>query len=194
MRFSPPNPKSPARKYKGAWTLMEMMVAVAAGGLLLASVGSVFVFVKRTLDGTANYVELDRQSRVTLDKMTRDIRECGGLTNFDATHLWFTNQDNSQLTYVWDTNAQTLSYTNYSTNVPGSGVLLAHCTYWKATAYTRVPLTNSTMIFVPLPTSNSLAQAALAKVIVMDWICKRTNYTTLTDSESVQTAKVILRN
>jgi hypothetical protein len=50
------------------------------------------------------------------------------------------------------------------------------------------------MTFMALPTTNTQAQAALAKVVVMDWICKKTNYLTLTDSESVQTAKVILRN
>jgi hypothetical protein len=50
------------------------------------------------------------------------------------------------------------------------------------------------MTFASLPVSNNLAKAALAKVIVMDWICKKTNYLTLTDSESIQTAKVILRN
>jgi hypothetical protein len=46
------------------------------------------------------------------------------------------------------------------------------------------------MIFWPAPVTN----LSLAKVVVMDWVCRRTNYTTLTDSESVQTAKVVMRN
>jgi hypothetical protein len=46
------------------------------------------------------------------------------------------------------------------------------------------------MTFWPAYASN----CTLAKVIVINWICRRTNYTTLTDSESVQTAKVVLRN
>jgi hypothetical protein len=194
MKFSLPKSKSSHRKNSGAWTLMEMMIAVAAGTLILASVGSVYLFMNRTMDGTANYAELDRQSRSSLDIITREIRECGGLTNFDSTHLWFTNQNGSLLVYVWDTNAQTLSHTNYSTNFPAAGVLLKYCSFWKATAFTHNPSNATTMTFMALPTTNTQAQAALAKVVVMDWICKKTNYLTLTDSESVQTAKVILRN
>ncbi|MDB6111531.1 MAG: hypothetical protein JWR69_3281 [Pedosphaera sp.] len=174
--------------------MLEMMIVLTLSAIMLASVGKVYIFMTRSLDATANYEELDRQSRNALDKMTRDIRGCRALTDFDGSHLWFTNLDNTLLCYVWDTNANTLSYTNLSTNSPGSGVLLKGCVYWKTSQFTHDPATNTTMTFLALPTTNSLTQAALTKVIVIDWICKKTNYTTLTDSESVQTAKIVLRN
>ncbi|MDB6019064.1 MAG: hypothetical protein JWR19_3553 [Pedosphaera sp.] len=185
--------KARARKGRAGWTLAEMLVAVGLGTLILASVGAVYMFMARTLDATANYAELDRQSRNALDYMSQDIRQCGGLTNFDANNLWFTNQDGSLLRYTFDANAQTLSYTNVlKTN---GGVLLKGCVFWKTTEFMRTPVPGTTMTFASPPTNfNSAAQAAVTKVIVIDWVCKKTNYITLTDSESVQTAKVVLRN
>jgi hypothetical protein len=181
--------RSVARGSRRAWTLPEMMIAVVAGAMILASVGSVYVFMRKTLDATANYEELDRQSRNALDRMTRDIRQCGHLTNYDAQNLYFTNLDGSLLQYTWNTNDQTLTYTNAFTQE--GGLLLTNCVSWLATEFIRIPSNGTTMTFFPL-TTNDTPQST--KVVVLDWICRKTNYTTLTDSESVQTAKIVLRN
>src|SRR5437879_3477117 len=99
---------APLRKHSG-WTLIELMLAIGVGTLVLGSVGSVMVFMNRTLDATANYAELDRQSRAALDTMVQDIRQAGALTNFTSTALWFTNQDGNMLKYNWDTNTSQLT-------------------------------------------------------------------------------------
>jgi Tfp pilus assembly protein PilW len=190
LRLFPQKPRT--RKALCGWTLVEMMIVVALCTLMLASIAAVSIFMARTLDATANYAELDRQSRIALDKLSSDIRQCGGLTNFSATGLWFTNQNGSMLAYTWDTAAQTLNYTNEAD--ASGGVLLKGCTYWKTAEFTHDPAPNTTMTFLSLPSTNVFAQAALTKVIVIDWVCKKTNYLTLTDSESVQTAKIVLRN
>jgi len=141
------------------------------------------------MDGV-DYEELDRQSRNALDLMCQDIRQCGGLTNFTTTSLSFTNQDGSQLRYAWDGSSY-LTYTNASTNLAGcprGGTLLKGCGFLKFSIFQRNPISATTMTFTPA------TNAVLTKVVVMDWICRRTNYLTLTDSESVQTAKVVMRN
>jgi type II secretory pathway pseudopilin PulG len=188
--------KTRTRKALHGWTILEMMIVMTLSAIMLASVGKVYIFMTRSLDATANYEELDRQSRNALDKMSSDIRGARCLTDFDSTHLWFTNLDNTLLCYVWDTNANTLSYTNLSPISPGpsSGILLKGCVFWKSSQFTHDPALNTTMTFLPLPVTNTLAQAAVTKVIVVDWICRKTNYMALTDSESVQTAKIVLRN
>lgn len=175
-----------------AWTLPEMMITVVLGSMILASVMAFYVGMHRSLDAMMNYQELDRQSRNALDVMTTDIRNAATLTNFTSTTLGFANLDGSALTYTWDgTNA--LSYSNASTTLAGcprGGVILRGCNFLKFSIFQRNPSNGTTMIFWPAPTTN----LPLTKVVVMDWICKRTNYTTLTDSESVQTAKVVMRN
>jgi Tfp pilus assembly protein PilW len=179
----------PAKK-DAAFTLPEMMVSVTTGVLILVSVVTVFLFMNRSLDATGNYEELDRQSRIALDLMSQDIRQCGGLTNYTTNNLCFTNQDGSLLQYTWD-GSNYLTYTNSSTTnagCPRGGMLLKGCQYLKFTVFQRNPVPGTTMTFTNAST------ASLVKVIVMDWICRRTNYTSLTDSESVQTAKVVMRN
>jgi type II secretory pathway pseudopilin PulG len=184
-----PKQISRAGKKRSGWTLMEMMVAVGLGSLILASVGSVYVFTRRTMDATGNYEELDRQSRAALDQMTRDIRQCGALTNQNSTTMWLTAPTNTgglpyPIMYNWNSNLSQLQYSfNNTTNV-----LLKGCSFLRFSYFSRNPSNQTTVLF--WPSSN----ATSTKVIVIDWVCKKTNYTTLTDSESVQTAKVVLRN
>src|ERR1700739_1707346 len=150
------NSNSRLRQRRSGWTLVEMMIATCSGMLILGSLLSVYVFMRRTLDATANYQALDGQSRNALDKMTTDIRQCGRLTNYDATHLWFTNLDGSMLQYTYDPNAHTLSYTNGSSITPGSGILLNNLATGNATnslwqLFIRTPSNGTTMDFFPIP-------------------------------------------
>lgn len=187
MRVTPHQP--PARRKDAAWTLVEMMISVVAGFLILISVCCVYVFMSRNLDATANYEELDRQSRNAVDTMSRDIRQAGAMTNFATNTLAFTNQDGTLLKYTWD-GSNYLTYTNASTanSGPYGGKLLKNCSYLNFSIFQRTPSNGTTMDF--WPTTNP----ALAKVVLINWVCSRTNYTSLKDSESVQTAKVVLRN
>lgn len=192
MRLRPNQTEALRCAGNGAWTLPEMMVTVALGTLILGSVVTFYVGMHRSLDATMNYQELDRQSRNALDVMTTDIRNAATLTNLSSTSLGFTNLDGSALIYTWD-GSDVLKYTNASTTLAGcprGGVLLRGCNFLRFTVFQRNPSNGTTMIFWPAPATN----LPLAKVVVMDWVCRRTNYTTLTDSESVQTAKVVMRN
>src|SRR5260370_21811083 len=153
-----PSPK------RAGWTLIELMLAVGVGTLVLGSIGSVMVFMNGTVDATATYAELDRQSRTALDVMVRDIRQAGALTNFTSTTLWFTNQDGNLLEYNWDTNTSQL----YCITNNYSQVLLRGCSFLRFTTFQRNPSNGTTMTF--WPSSN----AATTQVIVIDWICKST--------------------
>lgn len=180
------NPPS-RRKSLSGWTLMEFAIAAGLGTLIMASMGSVFVLMNRGLDALGNYEELDRQSRNALDVMSRDIRQTACLTNFTSTSLIFTNQDGSLLSYTWD-GTNYLTYTNGTTGQ--GGTLLKGCVSLTFNIFQHNPSNNTTMTFWPCDATN----CQLAKVVVIDWICRRTNYATLRDTESVQTAKVVLRN
>lgn len=189
MKLCASNPKTSSRRPGAGWTLLEMMVSIVAGMLILGSVSTVFIFMNRNLDSTANYEELDRQSRNAIDIMSRDIRQAGGLTNYTTNSLSFTNQDGTLLQYTWDT-TNYLTYTNASTanNGPYGGKLLKNCTYLDFSIFQRNPSNGTTMDFYP--TTN----ASLAKVVLINFVCSRSNYTTLKNTESVQTAKVVMRN
>ena len=158
------------------------LVAVLAAALgVLAGCGSEDPTV-----GMPASVDPNDMRAVALDCMTRDIREAGGVTGFTTNTLWLTNQDGSLLEYNWDTNQHCLfCYNNNVTNL-----LLTNCICLQFSLYQRTPSNGTTMVFFPLNTN----AASKIKVVVVNWACAKTNYATLTDSESVQTAKIVLRN
>jgi Tfp pilus assembly protein PilW len=163
------------------------MFACVIGTLILGAVLTTYIYMNRTLGAMANYEELDRQSRHALDVMTRAIRQSGTLTNWTSTSLAFTNLDGTLLSIAWDPATGNLTYINQYPPAE-TNVLLKDCTSLTFSAYQRTPISNTVMQFNPtLATTNT-------KVIVMDWVCARTNYMSSKNTESVQTAKVVLRN
>jgi Tfp pilus assembly protein PilW len=185
MRFADSTRSADRRSQ--AWTMVELMVTVVIGTVVLAAVGVTCAFANRTLDAIGNYADLDRQSSNALNLMARDIRQTGGLTNFSSSALWFTNMaDGKLLQYWWNADRQTLNYTNGSTG--DAGVLLKGCVAMNFSLFQRTPVSGTTMTF------NTTTNASLAKVVVLEWVCRRTNFLSLANSESVQTAKIVLRN
>ena len=175
------------RSRQAGWSLPELLITVVIAMIILAAVGVTCAFANRTLDAIGNYADLDRQSSNALNLMARDIRQAGGLTNYTSSALYFTNKaDGKLLRYVWNPDRQWLKYTNESTG--DVGTLLQGCAALSFTMYQRVPVSGTTMTF------NTTTNASLAKVIVLEWTCRRTNFMTLQNSESVQTAKIVLRN
>jgi Tfp pilus assembly protein PilW len=170
---------------KQAFTLVEILVATSISLFVLATVMVSFVVFCRSFNAIGNYADLDRQSRNTLEVMARDIRQTGGLTNWNSTNLSFTNIDGTSLIYTYNTLSNLLSYTNGSTGQ--SGVLLSNCTTLSFNIFQRTP-TNGPICFYPA------SNAVSAKGVMMSFTCLRTNYLGLTDSESVATASMVMRN
>jgi hypothetical protein len=165
----------------------ELVITIAIGVLVLAAVGLTTAFANRTLDAIGNYADLDRQSSNALNLMARDVRQTGGLTNYTSTALWFTNlADGKMLKYWLNTDRQTLNYTNESASE--GGTLLKGCVSLNFSLFQRTPISGTTMTF------NPATNTTVAKVVVLEWVCRRTNYLSLQNSESVQTAKIVLRN
>jgi Tfp pilus assembly protein PilW len=168
-----------------AFTLVELMVATSISVFVLATVMVSFVVMSRSFNAIGNYADLDKQSRNTLDVMARDIRQTGGLTNWTSTNLAFTNLDGNALVYSYNTNSGVLTFTNGSTGQ--AGVLLSNCTALTFSIFQRTP-TNGPVSFC------AASNAISAKGITMSFTCMRTNYLGLMDSESSQSASIVMRN
>src|SRR3954465_7564847 len=89
--------KNPSRP--NGYTLLELLLSAGISSIVLAAIIVTFTGINRTLVGMANYADLDRQSRSALDRMLRDIRSTGQLTNCSTNALWFTNKDGAQLSF-----------------------------------------------------------------------------------------------
>lgn len=170
---------------RDAFTLVELMISASISVFVLATVMVSFVVMSRSFDAIGKYADLDQQSRNTLDVMSRDIRQAGGLTNWTSSNLCFTNLDGTALSYFYNTNSRILTYTNGSTGQ--SAVLLSNCAFLTFSIFQRTP-TNGPVCFY------TASNVASAKGILMSFTCQLTNYLGLIDSESSQSAIIVMRN
>lgn len=167
----------------GAWTLLEMIIAISIGSIVLAAVLQTWAFTSRSFVAMANYDDLNRTSRYTLDQMTRDIREAKVVGYFSTNRLVFTNTDGSAFAYNWDPATQMV--TKEVGEVTNS--LLKSCDSFCFYVYQRNP-TNGFLF--PYSSTNA---PNLTKLVQVTWHCSR-RFLNESNTESVQTAKIVLRN
>ena len=176
------------------WTLVELLVAVAASMLIMASIMTIMVFTMRSFRAVGNYGELNQQSRYALDLMNRDIRNASGVwsyvtaTNGTVTAITLTNSiDQSLIDYTWDSTATTVTYTyTPRSGTASSKVLLTNCDAFAVTLLMRTASTNLTFTVA--------TNGSDVKMIYMDWKCSRYIGGSKQNTESVQTAQIVLRN
>ena len=165
-------------------TTMELLVATAIAGILLAALGKLTFFTGRSFAALANYAELDAFSRNALDHMTSKIRQADELIEYTPTKLVFSYGGTNQLVYQYSPASQTL------TEIFGSSrrVLLKGCTTLEFSVFQRNTAAGTYDQF-PATMTNSAA-----KLIQVSWVCARDVLKAQINTESVQSAKIVIRN
>lgn len=163
-------------------TLVEMLIAVAIGMIVMAAVATLTVFTIRSFVALGNYNDLDQASRNALDSMSREIRQCKSLTSYATNQLVFNNQNGDNLTFVWNPNTRILS----RTLLGQTKVLLNQCDYLRFGMSQQNPSND----FNFYPTTS----LATAKLVDVSWTCSRQILGKKVNTESVQTAKIVIRN
>lgn len=163
-------------------TLVEVMVSTVLGTLILAGAGSLMVYNVRSLAALTNYTDLDRFSRNAVDRISRDVRQAATLASFSTTELRFTFPSASDVYYTYDPTGRTLVRRQDRDRT----VLLEECDSLTFTVYGRNNISNSWDQF-------EVTTAANAKLIKLNWTCSRTILGEARNTESIQTAKVVLR-
>lgn len=184
MRFHPSPVHSRRARNRRAFSLMEMMVSVAIGGMILAAIASLSLFSARSMVAMGNYIDLDKASRNALDRMSLSIRQTAGLKTYSSTSLTFTNKDNTQMAITWDPSTRLVTLTEDG----ATRTLLTQCDYLNFNISQRNP-SNSVFGFYPADTD-----ASLCKLVDVSWRCSRTIFGQKINTESVQTAKIVIRN
>lgn len=165
-----------------AFTLVEVMVAVGISTIIFLAMGSLSLYSGRSFAALANYAELDNASRNTLDTMTRDIRQTEALTAFSSTSLTFRDFDSNTLRYVYNPDQRTLTRMKLNEVV----VLLNECDSLNFAIFQRNPVGGT---YDQYPT----ATPGTCKLIHVSWVCSRTIFGARVNTESVQTAKIVIR-
>jgi hypothetical protein len=183
-------------KRSGGVALLEVIIGLALSSILLAMSGSLYVFGSRSFVAMSNYTDLDHKSRNALDLMSRDLRQATQVTAFQrsgtTTWLKVTNAiTGSASTYTWNPRPRTLVCQR--TGQPDQ-VYLTECDRWDFELYQRVPQSGGAYVFYPATNAPGVYDLSICKLINMTWKCSRTILGSKVNTESVQTAQVVLRN
>lgn len=167
-----------------AYSLVEMIVAVAVGCMVLAGVLFLYLFSITSFASMANYTDLNSKSRFASDIITRDIRCALSVANATPSQLSL-DEPNGTTTYTYDNNAGTLNrWCNGETQLLLSGVdSLSFALFQR-------PATNNVAPFEQY----SPATPATAKLVSFQWSCSRQVRALQSDSESLEAALVEIRN
>ena len=163
-------------------TLTDVMVATGIAFIVFAAVASLSLYTARSFAAMGNYADLDNASRNALDTMSCDIRQCRSLNAFTSNSLTFTDADTNTLVFAYDPVARTLTRTDNGQNK----VLLYQCDYLNFEMSKRNPSNNFTFY--------STTNVSEAKLIDVSWRCSRQILGAAVNTESVQTAKIVIRN
>lgn len=183
----------PARsRSRFAFSLIELLVAVAIGGLVMMVIGILSLWSGRSFAAMANYADLDNASRNALDRMTREIRQVNGLNAYtntaDMKELALIDSDGQPLYYRYNKAAKTLTRVKSGL----SETLLRDCSLLEFNLYQRNNVSNT---FNQYQVATGTNASLTCKVIQINWVCSRQLFPSeLLNSESIQTAKIVIRH
>jgi type II secretory pathway pseudopilin PulG len=176
--------ESPASRRAPAFTLAELLVAVGLGSVALTAIMMLWLYSSRSFVAMGNYMDLDKASRNALDQMSREIRQTIALQSYATNQLVFVDYDTNLLSFTWNPSTRQVTRAKGGS----SKVLLAQCDYLTFKISQRNPIPG---LFDFYAATNN---ASLCKLVDVSWRCSRTIFGKKVNTESVQTAKIVLRN
>jgi len=168
---------------RSAFVLSEVIVATGITALLMVGLVAFFMFAGESFAAMFNYSDLDGANRIAMDTLTTDLRQCNKVKICTTTSLTLEDYDLSILTYTYDPAAKTLVRTR---NGASATTLLKGCTSLTFTICQRNPVGGSYNVY-------PAATPATAKVVNISWICSRSIFCNSINTESVQTARIVIR-
>lgn len=172
-------------------TLVELMVAATAGLIVLGAFVAITLNVNTMMKSVGNYGDLDEHSRTTLDLLSRDVRNATAVSiasTVDELILTNTFSGTTIITYNWDgSNVLSRRYQTANTNL--SQMVLTNCNYLAFDYFMRIPTNNLQFINI----TNAVLTNEI-KLVSVSWRCSRSIMGAKLNTESVQTAQVVLRN
>ncbi len=173
----------------GGFALTEFMFASGITTLLVLVVCAFSFYSSRNFVTLSNYVELDDLNRLAIDQLTTDLRQANRVASYttDATSnttnsIVLEDSDGQPLVYSYSPGTRTLTRTKGS----NTKVLLTECDFLKFSLGQRNPIGASYDVY-------PAADQSTAKVVNISWLCSRSIFGIKATTESVQTARIVIR-
>ena len=189
----------------------DIGVAMGISGVVFAVVASLTFYGGRSFAAMTNYVDMDSKSRNALDHMSREIRQADSVINYSTATLTsgpfagkvVTNQivlpgkeinasnqtNNYTLTYTYDPVKKELYRVQGVGQTAQKTVLLEGCDYLSFGMFQRNTGNTEDDLFDALPVS----VLGTCKLVQIDWVCSRSLLGNRANTESVQSAQVVIR-
>lgn len=159
------------------------MVAAGITTLIVLVLCSFAVFSGHSFAALFNYVDLDDANRIAMDRITRDVRQANRVKAATETSLTLEDADNTEIQYIYDPAAKTV--TRKKEGRPWE-TLLTGCDRLTFTLGQRNPKGGTFDIYNP-------SSMDVVKVVNVSWQCSRKILGRRENTESVQTARIVIR-
>lgn len=157
-------------------------MSVGITGILMVVIVAMTMTSGRAFLALSNYVDLDAANKVAMDTLTRDLRECNRVTACSSTAISIQDSDGFTVSYTYDPGAENFTRTKNGV----AKVLLTKCSTLGISIAQRNPIGGSYDVY-------PAATPATAKVVNVSWNCYRTILGVRANTESVQTARIVIR-
>jgi hypothetical protein len=167
-----------------AFSLVELLVAIGIGAVILAALMQVIFYTGRSFAALMNYTELDKYSRNALDQMVYKIRQADELKSFTSNRIVFSYLKTNDLVYEYSPEKRVLSE-----ELQGhTKIILKGCDNLSFLIFQRNTASGTFEQFPATLTNNAV------KLVQLNWTCSRNVLGARINTESVQSAKIVLRN
>ena len=182
----------PAPGTKGAWTLVEMMVAVGIFTLVGMALMGTYMFSVKSMASMYSYALLDQQNRQAMDQLTREIRQSKQVLDYSTNSITIlaVDPDNgftSRVKYEFNPDRKKMIRRNLTTGT--STLLLDNCSLLNFQLFTRCP-SNAVFGSFPVAVNN---WSNTVKVLQLTWSTSILQPSGIANSENVQTARIVIR-
>lgn len=181
MDFKITSSKLSGNRRRRGFAITEFLVAAGISGMVFMGVAGMLSFSARSFASLMNYVDLDNDSRLALDRVSKEIRQSTQLVSFSPNRIELVHNGET-IVYRHDSVSELMTRTDST----ATEVILRQCKYFKFEVFARVPISGSFQ-------QHPAATIDTAKLVQLTWICKRNILGTEANSESVQSAKIVIR-
>jgi hypothetical protein len=181
--------RAASRRGSAGFLLAETVIAVLVVSILMLAIVMFMVFSTRSFATMYNYVDLDDKNRIAIDYLTRDIRQCKRVLQCSATRLVVEDDDGLPLEYYHEAGRQELVRVKWLDPTPINTlrrVVLTGCDRMNFQICQRNAMSGTYDVY-------PAATPANAKVVNVSWVCSRNLLRLKENTESVQTARIVIR-
>ena len=180
-----------ARRPHRGFTLVEVMIAATLSSFILASILSTFLFMGRSGANMNSYNDMEAQARKCLEIFAQDVRQANTIVWASNTTLTLTvpNPNGTgtiPVDYAYDSGTRTF----VRRDPGGRRVLLTGITVFDFKAYT---ITGAEITAFSTAAERTIANNS-TKQLQLSVSCSRTNTTVVDATNTVLSARFILRN